>query len=480
MEAISSVEGKCRKLKMSENKKIQKETAAQWIIMGSFFLILLVLQVFVHVDFGDDLTYRSVWAEKHLGEFLRDRYEWWSSRVVIEAVMMPLVAAPVWIWRILNILMVLLLVWNTADMFGMEGRNNKLQAQIFFFILMWTVPMVSLRSAGWITTTTNYLWVLTLGLAAMRPIKHWVCQEKCAKWEYLICPLCTLYGANMEQMGAILLGVYLVFGLYLIAEKRRLSPFYIIQLLLIIAVLYFVLAAPGNDNRNRQEIERAFPEFAQLGVWEKLAMGFIESTQYYVAAGYEQVSYLFALLTGVLFAAVLQGSTENTDEKAGQNTRLRILVALIPLAFYWGVGHLGNYLLARGAFPRGGHIVGLFGGNRQLPGLGQYSPGMVAMQILLYLMLLGCVALTIYFIHGKKKETLLELVILAAGLASRVIIGFSPTIYASGDRTALFCSMAMLIVTLRNLQFFWNGNTKWYGKAVLGAYAAVIIAGNLQ
>ena len=37
---------------------------------------------------------------------------------------------------------------------------------------------------------------------------------------------------------------------------------------------------------------------------------------------------------------------------------------------------------------------------------------------------------------------------------SRVIVGFSPTLYASGDRTAIYCSAAILIVTLRNLQYF--------------------------
>lgn len=37
-------------------------------------------------------------------------------------------------------------------------------------------------------------------------------------------------------------------------------------------------------------------------------------------------------------------------------------------------------------------------------------------------------------------------------LLSRVSLGFSPTVYASGARTALYCSIAMLIVCLRNLQ----------------------------
>ena len=179
----------------------------------------------------------------------------WSSRVVIEAVMLPLTAVSPWVWRILDVLMLLLLVWITADLFGTE---KKLQAQILFFAMLWTVPFFSLSSAGWITTTVNYLWTSDPGSCGLAALEAWLKGEKCPPAEYIVCPLCVLYGANMEQMGAVLLGAYLVMGLYLLAEKRKLSPFYFVQLGLVVLSLLFILWAPGNGERTISETERFF------------------------------------------------------------------------------------------------------------------------------------------------------------------------------------------------------------------------------
>lgn len=135
-------------------------------------------------------------------------------------------------------------------------------------------------------------------------------------------------------------------------------------------------------------------------------------------------------------------------------------------------------------FRRGGRVVGLFSMNRCLPGGGgvldylgwiPYSMGEVLLQAGVYLAVLICVALTIYFLHGRSRETLLEFVILGAGLLSRLILGFSPTIYASCSRTTLFCSAAILIVCLRNLQFFWNRPATEWSRIVLEGYIVCVI-----
>ena len=42
------------------------------------------------------------------------------------------------------------------------------------------------------------------GLAALEALAE---GGKCPPAEYIVCPLCVLYGANMEQMGAVLLGL---------------------------------------------------------------------------------------------------------------------------------------------------------------------------------------------------------------------------------------------------------------------------------
>ena len=130
--------------------------------------------------------------------------------------------------------------------------------------------------------------------------------------------------------------------------------------------------------------------------------------------------------------------------------------------------------------PRGRRLLSVLAENRQIAGQGDFSVFMVGVQTVVYLAVLVCVALTIYRLHGAGKETVLELLILTAGFLSRVIMGFSPTIYASGDRTALFCSIAVLILILRNLSIWLRGNPEVRYKAVMGVYVGVMILCNFK
>lgn len=99
----------------------KKELLKQLFIVGIIFSVLLGLQAFIKLGAMDDAVYAQAWNEKPLDMFLKDRYEGWSSRIIIEAVMMPLIACNSWVWRILNIFMVILLAWNTADLFAIKG-----------------------------------------------------------------------------------------------------------------------------------------------------------------------------------------------------------------------------------------------------------------------------------------------------------------------------------------------------------------------
>lgn len=187
-------------IQMNSDRKIGKE---EWCIMGVFFMILLFLQPFIETGWGDDTWFAA--NSIPMPEFLRIRYMGWTSRILIEAGIL-LLSASEWIWRILNILIILVLIWIVSDLFGIEENNSMMQARTFFFVLIWAVPILCIKETGWIATTMNYLWPMTMGLVAARPIKHWIKGERCSAWEYAVCPLCMLYGSNVEQGAALLWG----------------------------------------------------------------------------------------------------------------------------------------------------------------------------------------------------------------------------------------------------------------------------------
>lgn len=443
-----------------------------WVIL---FFLLLGLHFLAETGLDDDAFFGSALADSTLPAFLAGRYNEWSSRVLIEAAVVWCASAAPWVWRLLDTLMILTLVWNITDLLGIRKR---LQDALLFFVMLWTVPLISLSSAGWITTTMNYLWPLTLGIVAMRPASYWLGVKQPAKrygvWEGILYSGCLLYAANMEQMGAILLGFYLVFGAVLLLEKKKLPLLYVLQFILLALSMVFVLAAPGNGVRNAVEAERFLPEHGALSAGQKLLLGFLETMHYYLAAGQDKSCFVFALLAGVLFVRAVR---RGRGRKAGW---IGSLLALCPLLFYWIIGQMSNWLLYGVNLTRGRNGIAVLSFNRELPGLGEYGASLVAFQTACYLVVIGCTIAVIGLLHGKSRETLLEWLILAAGFASRLLVGFSPTIYVSGDRTALFCSVAILIVAWRNLQLYFAEESKWYWKEGVFAYLGVCIAGALH
>lgn len=473
---------------MKTKNKFDKDKIS-WIILGCFCLILIVLHIMAPAGIYDDEIFAREWREQNLLDILVQRYHEWTSRIIIEPFMRSMSAYP-YLWKIADILVILLLVWMVADLFGIwsglkerEGAERRKAAAVFS-VLVWTIPIDSIGRAGWATTTTVYLWVLAFGLTAMHPIKHWLHSENCPKWELVLCPLALLYAANMEQMAAVLVGVYFVFGIYIFMEKRKLPPFYIVMLFLLAVSLVFMLTAPGNGVRNALETRLFFPEFASLKMSDKMVLGFLETAHYYLVAGCNEMTFLFGLLAGVLLLCFFAKGLQVSDMETGFSIKKvpMVIIAVFPFVFYWGIGVCGKLFVTREK-PRlqdtwiKYFLEGLW--NHELPLWGDYPWEWITWQIAIYIAVLICVAFTIYVLHGNSKETWLQLLILGAGFASRMILGFSATIYRSGDRTALFASAAILIVVLRNLLIFGRDTKKKYLKILMAVYVAVCIVGTL-
>ena len=455
-------------------KTLQKKDRTQLLLLTMMLAVLLVVHAAIQPDFGDDTVYRNILQNRSLWDFLKERYHIWSSRVLIEAVMIPFSAWNVWAWRIADSLMAVVLVWITTDLFGVFV--DKWKAQLLFFLTLCIVPAAVWSNAGWITTTVNYLWAMALGLVAMRPLKHWFRGEKCARFEYVVCPLCILYAGNMEQMAAILFGAYAVCDGWLLYRRKKAEPFYFVQLAIILASLLFILTAPGNAQRFAQEAAHYLPYFGELNGLEKVWMGFLETGHYYLAAGDKKDNYVFGFFAVILLLAVLDRVTGQKAETKKKGKTAAVLTAAAAPLFFWGVAKLGHLLLSAGKLTHGRNALGVLIQNRYLPEESYFSKGLVCAQTVCYLVIFLSVAATLLFLWKGTEELWLQLLILGAGFLSKLIMGFSPTVYASGDRTAVFCTIALLIVALRNLPGIRHKGI----KCSAGAYIFTCIALNLQ
>lgn len=405
------------------------------ILWGIIVIAIFILQFFCRGQLGDDVVFANVLNEMSLAEFLNKRYYTWSSRVIIEAFLVFIASWNPWIWRILNSLIIIIFISAVSKTFGL---GEKYENKILFSCLLLTIPVSSLNSAGWITTTMNYLWPLSFGMVVIASLRQIIIGNLKISG-FLVSLPAIIYAANIEQMAALLLGAYFVSGVYMLATKKQIHWMYFVQLIFIIFSLCFILLCPGNAQRTIIETEKYFPVFEELTVIQKLGMGFLVNARHYIA---EAGRPLFLVLNTTLLIGVIIKNKKNP---------LRWVIACFPILSILLLEALKALSLA-GLWNKGLRLLEVIWNNNSIAAASIFKKEFILIQMLYYLVVLLCVIVSIYWIHGRSFETLLQLTIIAAGFMSRFMIGFSPTIYASGDRTALFTSVALLIIVMRNIQ----------------------------
>lgn len=240
---------------------------------------------------------------------------------------------------------------------------------------------------------------------------------------------------NMQQMGVVLAAAFLLAGLCLAGQRR--FPVYPILMLLLTAVglLYsYSLNMFGGNNRMLRETARYFPTFSQLNVLEKVELGF-SSTFYCLTMYVHLVWSAFLLFAFFLMQSVFR-------HHRGTASRL---AAAFPFGFSLVFGLLS--LLPERMTP----FLSFVTGGLQNYGVGKasYAPAPVA--DFLFLLVCGCVLYSLWLLLGRERFWG-AFFTLALGLGSRLLMGFSPTVWASGFRTFAILLLAFLVTAVMALR----------------------------
>lgn len=388
-------------------------------------IFLFVVHAFINLARpGDDAYFQSVLKDNNLFDWTVFRYNTWSSRTLVEMVLVIIVGHRN-VWRFLNVAIMLLGVISISKMF-----SNKKSKFINWLIcvLFLCLPISVHNSAGWIATTVNYSWGLCLGLFAMIPIKKIIYREEIRWYEYILYFLAMIYATNLEQMCVILLILYFVFTCYVFYLNRKLNWFLLSGIIINLASLMFIFTCPGNANRKASEIVTWFPEYSNLSLFRKIEMGYSSTLFEFIM----RPNLMFLCFAALLVICVF----------LKQKSIFYRFISLIPL--------MCNFIFC--------FFIKLFG--KHFPGLSeikhsltQYGTGLSlepATWIPDIILSLVCVSIliSVYVIFEDKKMAMLTIFILLLGFASRMMMSFSPTIWASGTRTFIYMYISILICSI--------------------------------
>jgi len=390
-------------------------------------LTLSLLLAFMHLlftVFGDDIGNMRLANERGLVEFVLLLYNNWSSRFIVEAGLW-LALQNWWLWVFLNISLLVLLIYFFVKTLISKPDNKAYWICVLAFL---AYPFWHMGTAGHLTTTTVYLWPATFGVIAGYGMKKSILGEKIHAWEYPVYLFALIYASNTEQLNLILTGTLIFLSGYNIIKNKRVNVFLLLQLAIVIAMLFIILQAPGNAVRNYTEVRNWFPNYNMLSIMERVQLGYGHTFSHFLF----NPNLVYTIFCALLYIAVhLQYSD-----------RFFRVIAFIPLLS--SISLITAQVFTR--IPSILHRVNLYGtetshlvnvSNAHL--INYYIPIIFSGFIML------CILASVYLCF--KNETLkawFGITILILGFASGIMMGFSPTVWASNTRQFLFVYLVLI------------------------------------
>ena len=392
-----------------------------------FFILFIVVLIFFMktTKANDDLIYSEYLVDRNLKQFLIFRYENWTSRLIIETILVLICSkVPYTIFCFLSSATYVIMTIILSKIFNKEQNKN---INIFLCFLVLLYPLSHLGSAGYMATSVNYLLPLTCLFYSIYVVLQIINSEKISKISYIIAIITTLIACNMEQMCIVYVGYLFFAELYIIINKKSNKKNWYLILLFAISIieLIFIAKCPGNSNRYNEEIENWYNEYVNYGLTSKIYLGIVPTAK-------DILNQKIIFTTFTLFLMIY------TFYKT-KNKSLRAL-AVIDFSFFLVIGTLKK--LTASIFPNTNKIYNIIddtGINGQLTDM----PNLICLAMILF------VSFTlIYLLYKVFDNNLIYPLILFGGFVSRLMMGFSPTVFASSSRTSIILYFSALVLSL--------------------------------
>ena len=100
-----------------------------WILLGFYGVLAILFHMFwLKLGGGDDYYFMTCLDDTSFGAFMVKRWYGWSSRLVIEGVLVLVLQQPIWVWKVLDILVSVLIAWLLCGFFCSGYGNMEVAA----------------------------------------------------------------------------------------------------------------------------------------------------------------------------------------------------------------------------------------------------------------------------------------------------------------------------------------------------------------
>ena len=387
------------------------------------FLILLAITLAIHfflpLNWGDDKVFNAE-SVMSLSVFLKG-----SSRILTDT-MTYVFCRWHFLWRFINPFIITFLVYCLSQITDIDISERK---QIFALYAVTLFPTMFMVDAGFIATTVNYLWPTTFGMYNILLFKRACNREPVSVLQKIFAFPLLIYALNMEQMSAVLTVVFVAGTIYFIYSKH-LNFYTLLQALISVAGLLYAYFGnvTGDASRMVREIGRYFPDFESLNIFQKIELGF-SSTFYCMLFDLRFASIGFAAFTAFLSFMIFK-KTNKLSYKILSVILPCLSLVLSTLNLFFKFTELTHYRMTKAIY----HFD--------------------LVEDIFFIFIAIAVFAELFILIGKNLTLVKCYLIICLGTMTRMIMGFSPTVWASGYRT--FCLMFIAFILVAFTVYRYN------------------------
>lgn len=390
-------------------------------------LIMWAIILFSIVPYGDDLIFQQEFSNMPLLEYINLRWNTWSSRIIIDVLAKYLVAHNK-LFIILTILLLLILFKSLCLIQKEFDSNNRWITTCLCLCL----PLYLYKWA-WIVDSLNYLYPLIFLVINIVILNETIKNAKTSTKYYILSFFLQIYMTNQEQAWGVWTTILISSIIYCIYKKQKIPLFVYMCTILILCMFIAHMFCPGVSLRKSTQFD-ILPEFVNWNLFDKLLIANIHMYKHFICI--PQATIL--VLTTILFVYIW-GIKKNKNLKFSRMTHLcSIYSTFLVLSFccnnIWDISTIpwGKFVSILLFVPDDIHFLSL---NEIFP-------------LLLWGMYILSILIQVYALSSDLKEFWILFTFLASGYISMLIMGFTPTIYASDIRTLSFMHISFTLVDL--------------------------------
>lgn len=411
------------------NETVCEESEDEWLALSRYYLrekmksksrfyyyilivsILYGFQYYINnkiTPVGDQTAFLDYAKEFHYNylEFGINRYLTWSSRLLIESATL-----------FFSVHDKLFILASIIASFLLLLPSKKLTPNLPWlpgFLIFIFLPASEFLSAGSIPTYINYVFPASFLLFSLyyRYSDKW--------WVQCFTFLSFVFAVMNEQL-AVYAFLWIIFELIrdwnVIAYRYRNILFSFVSL----TGIFSAKLSPGNTVRFEQNVASWFPNYVHLNPLQKLGLGILETGDGIFSISF---AFVFVFLIVLIVLSALK-----------KNFTSLILSSFTLLAIFSQKLEWRNILFTLSSVSKIARESGTFDYN-------VVYFGAVIYNIVLFMMLMYSV-----WTLTKNSDRLWIVYIFGIGLIGRLLISFSPTLYASSTRTYLPIMLSLFIIT---------------------------------